>query len=192
MHYLYYIIGKSATGKDSLFRALLDTLPLRAVIPSTTRPRRANEIDGQEYFFIGQDELGTLRAQGHILEERTYQTVHGPWTYCTTDRGADLSAGSMLGLGTLDSYNQLRAHFGEQAVVPIYVQVDDYTRLLRALEREHKDDAPRYAEVCRRYLADEADFSEERLKEAGIRVRYRNRDLLYCLDEIAGVVVNYA
>ena len=40
------------------------------------------------------------------------------------------------------------------------------------------------AELCRRFLADEADFSEEKLSEAGIVKRFQNDDLERCLQEI--------
>ena len=39
-------------------------------------------------------------------------------------------------------------------MVPLYVEVDDGLRLSRALERERKQTEPKYAEMCRRFLAD--------------------------------------
>ena len=41
--------------------------------------------------------------------------------------------------------------------------MDDRTRLLRCIDRESRQERPDYAEVCRRFLADQADFSQERL-----------------------------
>ncbi len=45
---------------------------------------------------------------------------------------------------------------------------------------ERMQDEPDYAELCRRYLADRQDFSEEKLAEAGIDRRYENLDLDKC------------
>ena len=73
--------------------------------------------------------------------------------------------------------------FWEQ-VIPIYVEVEDGLRLSRAVERERAQREPKYAELCRRFLADEADFSEEKLSEAGIVKRFQNDDLERCLQEI--------
>ena len=42
----------------------------------------------------------------------------------------------------------------------------------------------KYAELCRRFLADSEDFSEEKLKEAGINVRFNNDDLESCIGNI--------
>ena len=50
-------------------------------------------------------------------------------------------------------------------------------RLQRALERERRQENPKYEELCRRFLADEKDFSEEKLKEAGITKRFCNESL---------------
>ena len=91
-------------------------------------------------------------------------------------------------IGTLVSYRALKAYFGEERIVPLYIQVEDGERLFRALERERKEAHPRYTELCRRFLADEEDFSEEKLQEAGIRIRFENRDLASCLSEIEGFI----
>ena len=50
-------------------------------------------------------------------------------------------------------------------------------RLQRALDRERCQKHPKYEEMCRRFLADAADFSKEKLQEAGIRRIFYNEDL---------------
>ncbi len=42
------------------------------------------------------------------------------------------------------------------------------------MRRENRQDIPHYDEMCRRYLADEADYAEDRLREAGITQRFDN------------------
>ena len=105
-----------------------------------------------------------------------YPSVMGPWYYFTADDGQiDLEKQDYLGIGTLESYVKLKGLFlGEQALVPLYVEVDDGLRLSRALERERGQKEPKYAEMCRRFLADSKDFSEENLAHAGITERYEN------------------
>jgi hypothetical protein len=69
--------------------------------------------------------------------------------------------------------------------VPIYIEVEDGLRLARAVERERLQTNPKYAELCRRFLADSSDFSEEKLKEAGISRRFSNEgEIEECIDEI--------
>ena len=67
---------------------------------------------------------------------------------------------------------------------PIYIEVDDGVRLQRALNRERSQENPKYQELCRRYLADSEDFSEEKIAEAGIEKRFQNDDFEKCLEEI--------
>ena len=53
-------------------------------------------------------------------------------------------------------------------MLPIYIEVDDGIRLQRAIKREQKQEVPHYEEMCRRFLADSVDFSEEILKMLGL------------------------
>ena len=87
-------------------------------------------------------------------------------------------------IGTLVSYQALKDYFGTERLVPVYIEVEDGIRLTRALEREKCQEKPLYAEMCRRFLADEEDFSEENLKKAGIKKRFENIQLEDCLNEI--------
>ena len=57
-------------------------------------------------------------------------------------------------------------------------------RLQRALDREKAQDQPKYEEMCRRFLADAADFSEEKLAELRLSKRFHNDDLSACIQEI--------
>lgn len=91
-------------------------------------------------------------------------------------------------IGTLEVYNQMKRYFGEEQVVPLYIEVEDGLRLERALARERMQDVPNYAELCRRYLADRQDFSEEKIAEAGILKRYENIDFDACCREIVRAV----
>ena len=137
------------------------------------------------YHFTDETTLHRAKAAGRLIEQRTYQTVYGPWTYATVDDGQiDLSAGDYLMPATLESYQNLAAYYGRERLHPIYIEAEDGERLIRAVRREQREQTPKYQEVCRRFLADEADFSEEKLLAAGIRRRYRNDELQACVEEI--------
>lgn len=184
---IYYLLGKSATGKDTLYKEILKRRPkLRTVTMYTTRPIREGETDGVEYFFTDREELERQLASGKVIESRTYQTIAGPWTYYTVDdRQFDVADDeSCLMIGTLESYEKMCAYFEAGKMVPVYIEVPDGIRLLRAVKREENQKKPNYREVCRRYLADEKDFSEENLERLGITKRYQNTDMEMCLEEI--------
>ena len=185
---IFYIMGKSASGKDHIYEALLseEQLKLEPLVLYTTRPIRSGEQNGKEYFFTDEEKLVQLRLSGKLIEERVYDTVHGPWYYFTADEGQiRLDEQNYVGIGTLESYEKIKNYFGEAHVCPLYIETEDGIRLKRALQREEKQKMPGYAEMCRRFLADCEDFSEEKIKEAGIEKRFENNgELSDCLKEI--------
>ena len=192
---IFYIMGKSASGKDKIYSILLGDreLNLRKMVLYTTRPVREGEENGKQYFFTDDKKLEEFRKSGKLIESRSYHTVHGIWTYFTADDGqVKLNEADYLGIGTLESYRQLKEYYGEENVLPIYIQVEDGERLRRALVREQKQEEPKYAEMCRRFLADQEDFSEENIAGAGIGIRFENDDLDICVKNISDYIKNHA
>lgn len=191
MGQIYCILGKSAAGKDRMYRCLKEdsSLKLHGITPYTTRPRRNEETDGEEYHFIEEAQLEVFRNEGKLIEVRTYQTVYGPWSYATVDDGEiHPDRQDYLVVGVLDSFLSLRNYFGADRVIPLYLEVEDGERLFRALLREKTQAEPHYAEMCRRFLADSHDFSEEKLAAADIGKRYQNTDFEECLSELTEVI----
>lgn len=184
---IFRIMGKSATGKDTIYKSLLQNsdLKLNRIVSYTTRPIREGEEDGIEYHFTDVEIMHQLEEQGKIIECRAYDTIHGIWYYyMVKDSQIDLTNNNYLIIGTLESYIKIRNYFGINRVIPIYIDLDDGERLTRALEREKTQSKPKYEEMCRRFLADCQDFSCAKLKEAGIEKIYVNNDLEKCLYEI--------
>lgn len=180
-------MGKSSTGKDTIYKELLKSnkRKLRKVIPYTTRPIRVGEEEGVEYHFT--DEAGFLKWQeaGKIIEERAYHTFHGLWRYFTVDDGQiEDGEDNYLMIGTLEAYEKLKIYFGEDRLIPVLIELDDGVRLQRALNREKSQSSPKYEEMCRRFLADSEDFSEEKIEHAKIAKRFYNEDLQKCLEQI--------
>lgn len=184
---IFFILGKSSSGKDTIFQKIKENneLGLKTVVGYTTRPMRENEVDGEEYFFVDRDRLEELKNDDKVIESRDYNTVHGIWSYFTVDDGQiDLDQDDYLYIGTLESYEQVRNFYGEDKVIPIYIEVEQGERLRRAVLREIEQSEPKYEELCRRFLADEQDFREEEINRLGIEKKYMNEDLDTCVDEI--------
>ncbi len=187
------LMGKSSTGKDTIFKRLLadEELGLKNIVPYTTRPIRSGEQDGVEYFFTDEDGYQKLQEQGKIIEARAYETFHGIWRYFTVDDGQIHEDGpDCVMIGTLEAYMQLRKYFDEKRLLPVLIELDDGVRLQRALNRERKQEHPKYEEMCRRFLADSIDFSEDKINEAKITRRFENDDLERCLREISEYIKN--
>lgn len=198
MSRIIYLMGKSSTGKDTIYKELLKRsqltdntdrrgLRLRTIVTYTTRPIREGEQDGVEYHFTDEDGYRRIERSGKVIEQREYRTFHGLWRYFTVDDGQlDLTQNEFdyLMIGTLESYCSMKAYFGADRILPVLIEVDDGVRLQRALNRERKQAHPGYEEMCRRFLADSADFAQEKLEQAGITRRFQNEDLEQCLQKI--------
>lgn len=179
MGFLFVFMGKSATGKDTLYRHIMERhKELKPVITYTTRPIRSGETEGKEYHFVTVEQLEEWKRQQRVVECRCYQTVKGPWYYFTLDDGQiDFSQGNSCMISTLEGYEQIRRFYGKERVIPLYIQVPDILRIERSLAREKEQETPCVAEVCRRFLADEEDFCEDNLERLGISQRIENISL---------------
>ena len=164
---IYYICGKSAVGKDSIFQELVKRSDLKRIIPYTTRPMRPMEKEGEEYHFLLEEEFLKLLSEGKMMESRSYDTAFGLWYYGTAyEEGFREKGKGFLCIGTLESYNSIKDYLGQEFIQPVYIELEDELRLSRAKARDNKD------------------FSEEKLREAGIKKRYYNLDFDKCVEEI--------
>ena len=185
---IFYLMGKSSSGKDTIYKNLIQntSLSLQNIVLYTTRPIRAGEQDGVEYHFVAEEVMHEMEQTGKVIELRTYHTCLGDWHYFTADnQDIDLQGGSnYIIIGTIESFIKTRNYYGKDKVIPVMISLDDGVRLQRALDREKGQEHPKYSEMCRRFLADEVDFSEEKKQEAGIEKEFVNENLEECLKEI--------
>lgn len=162
---IFCLVGKSASGKDTLFKEILARKEetLVPVIPYTTRPKRRNEGEGVDYHFSTEEDLERFRAEGRVIEERQYNTTQGVWRYFTVRFEVEPGRDYIL-ITTLEGALSLSEAYGADMVQIVYLTLDDKTRLLRCIDREAKQATPDYEEVCRRFIADQKDFSDEHLR----------------------------
>lgn len=188
---IFCLMGKSACGKDTLYKRILaeKSLPLRTLVPYTTRPARDGEANGVDYYFLTEGQMQKLQQERKIIELRSYHTVHGVWNYFTAnDHQINLGKYHYLIIGTLESYAKLQEYFGKRSLVPLYIELEDGERLQRALDRERVQSEPRYQELCRRFLADDKDFSPDNLRRAGIKTSFANISLEPCAEQLIAYI----
>lgn len=184
---IFYIMGPSSTGKDTVYNKLLERSEdkLQKIVMYTTRPIRKEEIQGSSYHFVSEKKLEEIQKTEDFIELRAYETYHGIWKYFTVNDGQILlEKSNYLLIGTIESYLKTQEYFGEGKVVPIFITTDDGIRLQRALDRERLQGQPKYEEMCRRFLADAQDFSVEKLQKARIDTTFLNIELDSCIQEI--------
>lgn len=188
---IFYIIGKSSTGKDTIYKQIQNDkkLNLKSIVMYTTRPIREGETNGIEYFYVKDSEYENFVKEEKVIEVRSYNTVYGIWNYFTVnDNQIDLEHNNYIMIGTVESFIKTKKYYGVEYIIPIYIEVEDGIRLERALKRERLQRFPKYEEMCRRFLADQKDFSEEKILEAGISKRFQNNNLEDCVAEVSNYI----
>lgn len=184
---IFYILGKSSTGKDTIYNKILadKDLGLKKLTMYTTRPIRDGEKQGESYHFVSEEEYVSIKESGKIVEERSYNTMHGIWRYFTVDNEKiDLNSYSYVAVGVLASFVSIKEYYGKDIVIPIYIDLDDGERLKRALKRELRPENRKFTEMCRRFLADTEDFAPDKIESAGIDRFFVNGSLSKCVGEI--------
>jgi guanylate kinase len=72
---LFCVAAPSGAGKSSLVKALLELDSRLAVsVSHTTRPARGQEVNGREYWFVGEADFRDMIERGDFFE---YAKVHG-------------------------------------------------------------------------------------------------------------------
>ncbi|MBI5838913.1 MAG: guanylate kinase [Chloroflexi bacterium] len=74
---LIVISGPSGAGKDTVMQRMKERgLPFHFVVTATTRPKRANEVHGRDYFFTSKEEFARMIEQDELIE---YAIVYGDY-----------------------------------------------------------------------------------------------------------------
>lgn len=71
---VFCIMGKSGSGKDTIFKEIIkdNSLNLKKIVGYTTRPKRVEENDGVEYNFIDDDMINKFIQKNKVIELRKY------------------------------------------------------------------------------------------------------------------------
>ena len=162
---IYIFIGPSSSGKDTFYKYALEQYNLNPIVLHTTRPMRDGEEEGKSYFFITKEEMDQLEKDGKLIERRDYDTKYGVWSYATCISSIDLHKKYIV-MNTWEGYQKYLDYFKNQnRILPIYFKLDKGVRLERAIAREKMQKEPKYDELCRRFIADSIDYSDELLEK---------------------------
>ncbi|MDD3452985.1 MAG: guanylate kinase [Bacilli bacterium] len=189
------ILGPSSSGKDTLKNYILIKneffrFNIKDIVLYTTRPPRTGEIEGQTYYFVDDKKMLQLIEEKKVIEKRSYNTEHGIWHYFTCSDKINLDKYNYITANTLEAYDQYVHYYNQNDIIPIMINIEDGIRLQRALNREKCQENPKYAEMCRRFLADSIDFSLENIKKRNIQYFCNNNnDLEQSLSEIHKILI---
>lgn len=177
------LVGKSGSGKDYLLKYMVQK-GFTPLVSHTTRPKRANEIDCIDYYFVGVTEF---LANNDFIETRSYDTeLNGEkhtWYYGLSNRELDRNKDkNIVTIFDIPGTNEFIKNTGMDCNI-IYLDVSDEIRKNRAILRGSFCDI----EWGRRLLDDAKKFSDKELKSI-IKHTVINEDIT--IDELYNKVIN--
>lgn len=177
------LAGKSGSGKDYLLKYMVQK-GFTPLVSHTTRPKRANEIDCIDYYFVGVTEF---LANDDFIETRSYDTeLNGEkhtWYYGLSNRELDRNKDkNIVTIFDIPGANEFIKNTGIDCNI-IYLDVSDEIRKNRAILRGSFCDI----EWNRRVLDDAKKFSDKELKSI-IKHTVINENIT--IDELYNKVIN--
>lgn len=174
--------GPSGTGKTTLVNRLLKRSPVRLckAVSATTRPPRANERHGDDYYFLDPAEFEARRQRGEFLETaEVHKSGHWYGTlWSEIDRARDEGAWAFL---EIDVQGALRVLEEFPGAITIFLKTPseaEYERRLHERGTESEEIIRRRLETARREL-EHADQYQHRVV---------NDDLDRAVDEICEIL----
>lgn len=130
-HVLLCVMGRSASGKDTLVQKLCERTGLKQIISYTTRERRVNE--GETHIFISDDEYQKLEESGQIAAF----TQIGQYKYCCTI--SQLYENDVYVIDPVGVENLRKLNLPNLRLVTVFINVPDSVREERALNKRGDD-----------------------------------------------------
>lgn len=161
---LFCVLGRSGSGKTTFLNdALLRNKDLNKVVYCTTRKKRDNETNGEDYYFYTEEEYSNIDPRD-IIESREYivyekgeeKKVH----YFTLRKCIDIDKDSIMAISPYQ-YKSIREYFKDDYKLHIYVifiYASNKNRVIRSLNRISDDRD--VLEVCRRIVDEEKEFKD--------------------------------
>jgi guanylate kinase len=178
---VFVITGTSGEGKSTLARALAERVSeLELAVSATTRPRRPDEQDARDYYFLSEEEFSRRLESGEFLE-----WVELPWgegyrsgtLWSELDRIASEGHSPLL---EIETGVAIRVRDRVPAAVTIFVtapSTEELERRLRVRATESEGEIEERLDVAQSQLALEPEFKHKIV----------NDDLGRALDELEGI-----
>jgi len=131
---IYIITGPSGVGKNTIINELSNHLDFYFSVSHTTRPRRENEIDGKDYYFISEDEFEKLINTNQMIEYEQY----GDFYYGTSK--AELSNDSSIIILDLEVNGATKLLSQNNDYIGIFIDIDDKELVNRLKNRGHDEE----------------------------------------------------
>lgn len=177
------IVGKTASGKDTIAHHLSEKYHVPIVCSATTRPMRVYEENGKQHWFVSKEKMKELKESPHVIAY-TKMPVTGIEYAATTDM---VPGKDMIYVINPDGIDWFRKHgTKEMELKSIYVYLPERKIIQRALTR-----SDRASDVFAR-LASENEDMDRFLDTHGYDYKVNNdrpleetlKDVDHCFEEM--------
>lgn len=177
------IVGKTASGKDTVVKKLVDDYKYTKIITYATRPMRKGEQQDITYHFVTEEEFIQRINEGLFAEYKSYNTEFGTWYYGTALDDIQNADDKSVIILTPQGYRDIKDSLPEKNIICIYLYANNST-IKKRLEKRGDSNK----EADRRLEKDTEDFTGFE-KEAD-RIVYNNdgTDINDVIDKILKVI----
>lgn len=139
------IVAPSGTGKSTLIKRLVqDVSDLTWSVSCTTRPKRAGEVEGKDYFFITEKDFLTKKENNEFVEWAKVHSNYYGTLKSFVDKGLDNGKFLLFDLD-VQGCDQIKEIYGDEAQV-IFIEPPSREELEKRLKGRGTDDAEVIAE----------------------------------------------
>ena len=159
---LVVLCGESGVGKSTVKDIIVKRGILPNAVSATTRQRRENEIEGEDYQFLSREEFLKMGDNDELTEFTSYYIPNEGYVYYgLPKKNVDLTKSPYITILNPNGIQQLFEEINPVDVLVIYIKRDDHDRVIDYLNREKGKDVRKVLENClERYIRDEIDFRD--------------------------------
>jgi guanylate kinase len=165
---LVVVSGPSGVGKSTIVAVLARRRPqVVPIVTATTRPQRADEIDGVHYHFLTRDRFEELRDSGGLLE---WAEVHGNLYGTPIDQVRGILAAGRDAILTIDPQGarSIRARVPDALLLFVMPpSMEDLTSRLRSRGSESEASLERRRADAERWMSETGDYDYVVVNETG-------------------------
>ena len=159
---LLLICGKSASGKTEITKTLNDQ-NIKMLVSHTDRPKRNNETDGVDYYFIHAGDMIDMIDNGEFVETRSYNTEYGVWNYGLSKDEIDNIYSAACVVLDLNGCESVKKYIKDNDLdintITIYISASEEERFRRYMKRDDVT-LKQTKELIRRFEKDDEDFKD--------------------------------